>query len=175
MSNIIVKIEDYQKEKFSKRNSLLSKKILEDTKDKTEFILFSINENNFALESKYLIEVITEFYLYEYEFLPNFLKGIINIRGKVIFVNDLSYLIFEDKNIQKGEIIRIKYKNIDTGFFINNINKIEYISENNFSLISKNNNKYKFTKKSILINNKLFFLLDLDSLFLDEKLVINDK
>ena len=50
--------------------------------DKTEFIIFSIQNTDFAIDSRYLVEVISDFSLQSFSFLPSFIKGIVNVKGK---------------------------------------------------------------------------------------------
>lgn len=172
MPNININTTQKYLDKVSKRTKLLSKPI-EDTsnKNKTEFIFFSLQKQTFAIPSLYAIEVVTEFSLQEFEFLPKFLKGLINVRGNVIPVNDLSNLIFEQPLKKNYEVIRIKYRNIDTSFAVDEVNNTDLV----FNDLIVNNTTYKYTKNCIKNDDGTYTpILDLQAFFSDEGIIVNE-
>ncbi|MEK7432617.1 MAG: chemotaxis protein CheW [Cyanobacteriota bacterium] len=171
MPKININLDNIGSDKLLKRTRFLSKEIDDQSnKDKTEFIIFSIQNTDFAIDSRYLVEVISDFSLQSFSFLPSFIKGIVNVKGNVIPVNDLSFLIFDKTQINDYEIIRIKYKNIDTAIAVDFVKKIDFIFNNCIS----NTEKYKYTRNMIEIDNNLIYILDLQAFFNDESIIIND-
>lgn len=175
MSKIIIETDQKSFDKILKRTINLSKEIeLNSNKNRSEYIFFKLNNIDFAIDSNYLVETIFSFSIQDFPFLPNFIKGLINIRGNVIPVNDLSLLIFDKALEDKFEIVRVKYRNIDTSLAINSIEKIDFVY--NDLIFSSNDIKTpKYTKKIIKNNNSApVYILDLHSLFSDEKLIIKE-
>lgn len=176
MSKITIKFDNSISDNVLKRTNNLAK-VLDDTSNtnKTEFVFFKLQNVNFAIESRYATEVIFENNLQEFSFFPSFIKGIINVRGSVIPINDLSELIFEKPLGNIYEIIRIKYKNIDTSFAVDTVIKTDFIFNDLILNQTTEENKYKYTKNIIkLQKSDECYVIDLQSFFSDEKIIIKE-
>ena len=75
MSKITIKFDNSLSDNVLKRTNNLAR-VLDDTSNvnKTEFVFFTIQNVNFAIESKYSTEVIFESDLQEFSFFPKFHK-----------------------------------------------------------------------------------------------------
>jgi len=60
----------------------------EDTQ-KDRYLIFSIDNENYGIEIKYVTEIIGIQMITEVPDLPEYIKGIINLRGKIIPVMDV--------------------------------------------------------------------------------------
>src|SRR5476649_1859546 len=60
----------------------------EDTK-KDKYLIFSIGEQSYGIDIKYVIEIIGIEPITEVPELPDYVKGVINLRGKIIPVMDV--------------------------------------------------------------------------------------
>ena len=67
----------------------LNKEILENEDTlKNQYLIFSVGEENYGIQIRYVIEIIGIEEITKVPDLPEFVKGIINLRGKVIPVMD---------------------------------------------------------------------------------------
>lgn len=176
MSKITIKFDNSLSDNVLKRTNNLAR-VLDDTSNvnKTEFVFFTIQNVIFAIESKYSTEVIFESSLQEFSFFPSFIKGMLNIRGSVIPVNDLSKLIFEKPLDDNYEIIRIKYRNIDTSFAVDNVVKTEFIFNDLITTQDNNKSAYRYTKNIIKVEKSIdCYVIDLQAFFSDEKIIIKE-
>ncbi|MCB1191552.1 MAG: purine-binding chemotaxis protein CheW [Leptospiraceae bacterium] len=53
------------------------------------YLIFAIEDREYGIEIKYLIEIVALHNITEIPDVPNFVKGVINLRGKVIPVIDI--------------------------------------------------------------------------------------
>lgn len=63
--------------------------IQEEDTQKDKYLTFSLNKENYALEVRYVTEIIGIQQITEVPELPSYIKGIINLRGKIIPVMDV--------------------------------------------------------------------------------------
>ena len=62
--------------------------LLEDTLE-NKYIIFGINDKQYGFEIRYLIEIIAMQPITGMDDMPSFIKGVINLRGKIIPVFDV--------------------------------------------------------------------------------------
>lgn len=131
-------------------------------------MVFVINNQKYALSSKYIIEIIEMLPITEVPFFPNYMKGIINLRSTTIPVMD-ARLRFDMAPIDYNErtcIIIIENKMNKIGLIVDSVNEIINISPNQIMKMTSNNEegKQNFIKGVSKINNEVQLILDCDSL-----------
>ena len=62
---------------------------MEEDTQKDKYLTFSIGNEDYGIEIKYVTEIIGIQVITEIPELPNYVKGIINLRGKIIPVMDV--------------------------------------------------------------------------------------
>lgn len=121
-----------KKQTLKERAEALSKSMaIQDFKiDFIEIIPFRLDQENFALETKYIKEVYP---LKDYTFLPcapAFVYGLINVRRRILPIIDLKVLFSlpNDEKIKK-EILVIENENIELAILIDGFSGVRIISQ----------------------------------------------
>jgi len=137
-----------------------------------QLIVFNLGEEEFAVEIEEVKEIINAEAITPIPDSPEFIKGIINVRGNIIAVIDLKARFFlrpkkedEDKHI-------IITKN-DYGIMVNEVTEISRLPETAINeapeLVTKIHEEY--IKGVITLENRLIILLDFTKVLSEEELV----
>ncbi|MCC3870338.1 chemotaxis protein CheW [Terrisporobacter mayombei] len=132
------------------------------------YMVFVVNNQKYALSSKYIIEIIEMLPITKVPFLPKYMKGIINLRSTIIPVMD-ARMRFDIEPINYDErtcIIIIENNNDKIGLIVDTVNEVIHISpEKNMNMDSnQDEGKSNFIKSVSEINNDVQLILDCDSL-----------
>lgn len=132
------------------------------------YMVFIINNQKYALSSKYIIEIIEMLPITKVPFLPNYMKGIINLRSTIIPVMD-ARMRFDMEPIAYNErtcIITIENDSNKIGLIVDAVNEVINISPTQSMNMNSNNDESKenFIKGVSEINDEVQLILDCDSL-----------
>ena len=132
------------------------------------YMLFMINNQKYALSSKYITEIIEILPITKVPFLPDYMKGIINLRSTIIPVMD-ARMRFGMNPIEYNErtcIIIIENDINKIGLIVDAVNEVLTIpSEKIMEATSdKEDIKNSFVNGISQINNEIQLILDCDSL-----------
>lgn len=132
------------------------------------YMVFVVNNQKYALSSKYIIEIIEMLPITKVPFLPKYMKGIINLRSTIIPVMD-ARMRFDIEPIDYNErtcIIIIENNNSKIGLIVDTVNEVIHISpEQNMNMdSSEEDGKTNFIKSVSEVNNDIQLILDCDSL-----------
>lgn len=132
------------------------------------YMIFVVNNQKYALSSKYIIEIIEMLPITKVPFLPKYMKGIINLRSTIIPVMD-ARMRFDIEPIDYNErtcIIIIENNNSKIGLIVDTVNEVIHISpEKNMNMdSSEEDGKTNFIKSVSEVNNDIQLILDCDSL-----------
>ncbi len=139
------------------------------TKDK--FISFMLNNNHYGIKLKYIKEVLKDTSISHVPCTPDFVKGIMNLRGDFITVINLKeFLNMEpDKDVQKKPIIIVENEDLVLALLIDKINELFEIPDEVIPKNSENNVSY-----DIIYNDKVHTILNIDRMLKDKRLFITD-
>ena len=132
------------------------------------YMLFMINNQKYALSSKYITEIIEILPITKVPFLPDYMKGIINLRSTIIPVMD-ARMRFGMNPIEYNErtcIIIIENDINKIGLIVDAVNEVLTIpSEKIMEATSeKEDVKNSFVNGISQINKEIQLILDCDSL-----------
>ena len=132
------------------------------------YMIFVVNNQKYALSSRYIIEIIEMLPITKVPFLPKYMKGIINLRSTIIPVMD-ARMRFDIETIDYNErtcIIIIENNNSKIGLIVDTVNEVIHISpEQNMNMdSSEEDGKTNFIKSVSEVNNDIQLILDCDSL-----------
>lgn len=132
------------------------------------YMVFVINNQKYALSSKYIIEIIEMLPIAKVPFLPKYMKGIINLRSTIIPVMD-ARIRFDMEPIEYNErtcIIIIENKMEKIGLIVDTVNEVIHISPDQSMKMKSNKDdvKQNFIKGVSEINDEVQLILDCDSL-----------
>jgi purine-binding chemotaxis protein CheW len=104
---------------------------MEEDTQKGKFLTFSIGKEVYAIEIKFVTEIIGIQPITEVPELPAYVKGIINLRGKIIPVMDVR-LRFKKKPMEYNDrtcIIVVEVKGISIGLIVDNVSEVLSIAD----------------------------------------------
>lgn len=132
------------------------------------YMIFIINNQKYALSSKYIIEIIEMMPITKVPFIPRYMKGIINLRSTIIPVMD-TRMRFDMEPIEYNErtcIIIIENNENKIGLIVDAVNEvINILPEQSMKTnSSKKDFKQDFISGISEINNEIQLILDCDSL-----------
>ena len=139
-----------------------------DSKIDDLYMVFVINNQKYALSSKYITEIIEILPITKVPFLPEYMKGIINLRSTIIPVMD-ARMRFGMEPIEYSErtcIIIIENEANTIGLIVDAVNEVLTIPPKQImeSTKEKNDLKESFVNGISQINNDIQLILDCDSL-----------
>ena len=147
--------------------------VLEDTQ-KGKYLTFSIEEENYGIEITYVTEIIGIQEITQVPELPDFLKGIINLRGKIIPVMDVR-LRFKKEPVEYDDrtcIIVIDINGLSIGLIVDTVSEVSNISEENIVPPPdiKTGFKNRYIKGIGKVDNQVKLLLDCQKILTEEEL-----
>ena len=146
---------------------------LEEDTQKGKFLTFSLENEFYGIEIKYVIEIIGLQPITEVPELPEYIKGIINLRGKIIPVMDVRlrfkkpYREYNDRTC----VIVIEINHISIGLIVDSVSEVLSIQEENIVPppdINKSGNKY--IKGIGKVGNEVKLILNCDKLLSDNEI-----
>lgn len=146
----------------------------EDTQ-KGKFLTFSLGNESYGLEIKFVTEIIGIQPVTEVPELPEYIRGIINLRGKIIPVMDVRLRFkkpFNEYN-ERTCIIVIDIKDTSIGLIVDRVSEVLSIAEEDIAPppdINKTTGN-RFIKGIGKVDNEVKLLLDCD-MFLQEDEII---
>jgi len=145
----------------------------EDTQ-KGKFLTFSVGREAYGIEIKFVTEIIGIQEITEVPELPDYVKGIINLRGKIIPVIDVR-LRFRKEPKQYNDrtcIVVINIKETSVGLIVDNVAEVINIDDSNIvpppQIKSGFHNRY--VRGIGKVGNEVKLLLDCDKLLNDDEI-----
>ena len=145
----------------------------EDTQ-KGKFLTFSVGHESYGIEIKFVIEIIGIQEITEVPELPNYVKGIINLRGKIIPVIDVRLRFRKDSKEYNDRtcIVVIDIKETSVGLIVDNVAEVINIDDSN--IVPPPDVKMGFNNRYVRaigkVGNEVKLLLDCDKLLNDDEL-----
>ncbi|KOA18157.1 chemotaxis protein CheW [Clostridium homopropionicum DSM 5847] len=146
---------------------------MEEDTQKDKFLIFSIDKEQYGIEIKYVLEIIGIQKITEVPELPDYVKGVINLRGKIIPVMDVrlrfkkNFRDYDDRTC----IIVVQIKDMSIGLIIDRVIEVVDIEEEQITpppeLNKSSNNKY--IKGIGKIGEEVKLLIDCDKLLSQEE------
>lgn len=138
-------------------------------------LLFNLSEEKYAIESKYISEVIYIKDITSLPSTPDFLLGIINIRGKIFSVIDIrKFFGLPNKGLTNlNKVIVLKYEDIEFGILVDEIIGNKNI---NIQTLQKNITSVTDIPESFIqgISHSDIIVLDIIMLLKNDKIIINE-
>lgn len=147
---------------------------VEEDTQKDRYLTFLIGEECYGFEIKHVTEIIGIQTITEIPELPEYVRGIINLRGKIIPVIDVR-LRFQKEALEYNDrtcIVVVDIKDISIGFIVDRVAEVVSILEEDIveppHIKGSMNNKY--IKKIGKVGNAVKLLLDCEALILEQEL-----
>lgn len=141
-----------------------------------EFMVFSVNKIKYAIEKRFLQELYLTISPTKVPSTPNFIKGIVNIRGEIVSVTDLiCFLGLEPvKNSSSYQAMRIKGENnLEFIIIIDDADQILELENSDINLfpISSDSTLDKYCKG---VTQDFIYILDMDKILSDDRIIVED-
>ena len=128
-----------------------------------QFVVFKLGQELFALNTERVQEIID---MMESTLVPNsaeYILGLINLRGSIKSLVDLSYLIDFPSEKEKQSIIIIKLEEEEIGLAVDEVVEVVDIKDSEVQSISSHREE-RYIKGIINIDNKLVTIIEVDDL-----------
>lgn len=145
----------------------------EDTQ-KSRYLTFSIGKETYGVEIKYVIEIIGIQTITEIPELPEYIKGIINLRGKIIPVMDVR-LRFKKESIEYNDrtcVIIVDINDTSIGLIVDKVAEVIIIPDQDIVEPPQMNkgNKNRYIKNMGKVGDDVKLLLDCEKLLTEDEL-----
>lgn len=144
----------------------------EDTQ-KGKFLTFSLGREEYGIEIKYVTEIVGLQEITEIPELPGYVKGIINLRGKIIPVIDVRLRFRKEAREYNDRTctIVIEVKGISVGLIVDTVSEVLSIDDGNIVPPPELSGSYhqRYIKGIGKVGDSVKLLLDCDKLLSDEE------
>lgn len=144
--------------------------------NKHKYFIFSIGSEQYGIEILNVIEIIGIQQITQIPGIPSYVKGIVNIRGKIVPVIDVRLrfqmepLLYNDRTC----IVVIEVDHILLGLIVDSISEVLFIPPENIMVPIKKNNqdkaKHRYVHSIARLGQEVKLLIDCKKLILDETL-----
>jgi len=156
----------------------LLQEIIENEEDtqKDKYLIFSIGRELYGIDIKYVIEIIGIEPITEVPELPDYIRGVINLRGKIIPVMDvrLKFKKEEKEYDDRTCIIVVEIGSICIGLIIDTVVEVANIEEKNISeppkTSSNRDSGNKYIKGIGKVQNEVRLLIDCNKLLKEDEI-----
>lgn len=147
---------------------------IEEDTQKNRFLTFSLGKESYGIEIKYVIEIIGIQSITEIPELPEYVRGIINLRGKIIPVLDVR-LRFKKEPKEYNDrtcVIVVDINEVSIGLIVDSVAEVIPIPEENMVDPPQTNRGLSNTyiKKIGKVGNDVKLLLDCEKLLTGNEL-----
>ncbi|AEV67650.1 chemotaxis protein CheW [Acetivibrio clariflavus] len=147
--------------------------LLEDT-HKDKYLTFTLGKEEYGIGIGYVTEIVGIQEITEVPELPHYVKGIINLRGKIIPVIDarLRFGKEEKEYTDRNCTIVIEVKNVTIGLIVDAVAEVLSIDEENVVPLPRLNGytHHKYIQGIGKVGNNVKLILDCDKLFSDDEM-----
>jgi len=157
--------------------NLVEKESLDQEEDtqKDKFLIFSLGNDFYGIEIKHVTEIIGIQPITEVPQLPDYVKGIINLRGKIIPVMDVR-LRFKKKPREYNDrtcVIVVDIKDISIGLIVDSVSEVLSIQEQNIVPPPTMNKgiQNRYIKGIGKVGNEVKLILDCEKLLTEDEII----
>lgn len=142
----------------------LEKELPEDDDMRGKYLSFIIGNEQYGIEIRYVTEIVGIQDITEIPELPEYVRGIINLRGKIIPVIDLRlrfkkpFKEYDDRTC----VIVVDFKERNIGLVVDRVSEVITIDEQDVAPVQGENRIYgnRYIKGIGKINNEVRLILD---------------
>lgn len=146
----------------------------EGDEQKDKYLTFHIDKENYGIEIRHVIEIIVMQEITVVPDMPDFIIGVINLRGQVISVMDIRARFkmeareYDDRTC----IIVVKINDISIGLIVDTVNEVIDIPESQMDPPPKTHSGIgsSYIKGMGKVDNSVKILLDIEKILYEEEL-----
>ena len=133
--------------------------------NKEKYLSFEVKENDYAIQIKYVDDIIGFQEITEVPDMPDYFRGIINLRGQIIPIIDVRGR-FQIETIEyhaRTCIIVVSLNETTVGLVVDEVHEVLDISENEIQPTSSKENK-SFINALAKVNGEVKLLIELEKM-----------
>lgn len=140
--------------------------------DRERFLTFMSDGLTFAVSTNYIIEIVTDYAITFLPMVPDFVKGIINLRGQIIPIIDIRLRLgkMPIDYTRTTCIIVLEINAVSIGIVVDSVSQVLDINKENISSVPVNNQQEMVNGMISLDDGSVVLLLDCAEL-VDEQLL----
>ncbi len=168
--------DEYSKNIMAKRNlALINKAGLKlasgELHVKNKYISFNLNEGLYCIALDYVKEVLKDTSITNVPGTPDFIEGIMNLRGDYITVINLKkFLNLDSSHIQdKKPVVIIKCNELKLALLIDKINELFEFQEDEVMEAGEG-----YFSNEFMYNDNLYTILNIDKISSDKRIIVTD-
>lgn len=139
---------------------------------KNKYISFNLNNDYYCIALDYVKEVLKDTLITRVPGTPDFIEGIMNLRGDYITVINLKKFLGlppSEKALEKKPVVIINCNELNLALLIDRINELFEYQEDAFV-----NSNEGYFETEFINNNVLYTVLNVDRISSDKKIIITD-
>lgn len=145
----------------------------EDTQ-KGRFLTFSLDKESYGIEIDYVTEIIGIQEITAIPELPEYVKGIINLRGKIIPIMDIRIRFKKEPQDYNDRtcVIVVDIKNVLIGIVVDRVSEVLKIAEEDIVEPPQINHRFqnRYVKNIGKVGEQILLLLDCEKLLTEDEL-----
>lgn len=147
---------------------------LEEDTQKDKYLIFRLGNEDYGIEVRYIIEIIGIQKITEVPDTPDFLMGVINLRGRIIPIIDVRTrfnLKFREYS-ERTCIVIVNFNETHIGLVVDGVSEVQSISESNVEPPPKTNkgSRSRFVQGMGKVGKQVKIILNLERFLNDEEL-----
>lgn len=139
-----------------------------------KYLAYRLSKENYVIEIHYITEIIGIQKITRLPDMPDFIRGVINLRGKVIPVIDvrIRFGLEERQYDERTCIIVVNIKDLTVGLIVDQVQEVITIPSSQVDVPPTINKKSesRYIKGLGKIDDEVKIILDIDQLLFDEEL-----
>ena len=138
---------------------------------KNKYISFNLNNDSYCIALDYVKEVLKDTSITNVPGTPDFIEGIMNLRGDYITVINLKNFLDlgSTVNYDKKPVIIVKYNELKLALLIDKINELFEFQDDGVD-----NSGDGYFSKEFIYNETLYTILNVEKITEDKRIVITD-
>jgi len=134
MEELKQQVDELSNQNHNNHDVLVSEDSIEETL-KDMYLTFRLGDEDYALEIRYVTEIVGMQKITEVPDMPGYVKGVVNLRGQVIPVIDmrLRFNMADRKYDERTCIIVINLSSRQVGLVVDTVNEVRSIDEGHVS------------------------------------------
>lgn len=138
---------------------------------KNKYISFNLNANTYCIALDYVKEVLKDTSITNVPGTPDFIEGIMNLRGDYITVINLKNFLGLEAGVvtEKKPVIIIKCNELKLAFLIDKINELFEFQQDDINDLGDG-----YFSNEFIYNNTLYTILNVEKIASDKRIIITD-
>lgn len=128
-----------------------------------QLVIFKLGEEYFAVDTDKILSINDMMPITKVPKAPNYIKGLINLRGSIKSLVDINLLLNIDSSKEQDNIIILKVDDEELGITVDEVEEVIEIEEQKIQKLETHNSE-AYIKGIIDLDGKLLTVIDIEKL-----------